>query len=201
MSDNGLFAGALGEGSYPMCFRAPQRLQQVLLLTIRRGWLALALGFGLLLAGCGQVTHAGSTSLTATQSAIQSPSAGNGATANGCPSKQLPADGGIFRPDVTITSSQDLGATQSFALTQGQRLEIHLDPTTQWNLTTTDPAHVLDSMTPAGWYDASLNACVWRFTAVGAGTDHLAFRGPVLCPPNIRCTAVLEQVAFDVTVR
>ena len=185
--------------------RAPQKQQQVLLLTIRRGWLALALGFGILLAGCGQVTHAGSTSLTATpsatQSATKSPSARNSATANGCPSKQLPVDGGIFRPDVTITSSQDLGAAQSFALTQGQRLEIHLESTVQWSLTTTDPAHVLDSMTPAGWYDASLNACVWRFTAIGAGTDHLAFRGPVLCPPNIRCTAVLEQVAFDVTVR
>jgi hypothetical protein len=201
MSDDRLFACLPVEGRYPMRLSAPQRQQQVFLLTIRRGWLALALGFGLLLAGCGQVTHAGNTSLTATQDATQSQSTGGGATANGCPSKQIPVDSGVFHPAVTATYTLDQGAAQPVTLTQGQGLEIYLDPTVQWSLTLTDPAHALDGLTPAGWYDASLGACAWRFTASTAGTAHLAFKGPILCPPNIRCTAVLEQAAFDVTVR
>jgi hypothetical protein len=179
----------------------PHGRQRERLLTTRRGWLALALGFGLLFAGCGQVTRVGSASLTATPSATQSQSTGNSATANGCPSKQIPVDRGVFRPDVTVTYSQDLGAAQPVALTHGQSLEIHLDPTVQWSPTITDPDRVLAGLTPAGWYDASPNACVWRFAAVSAGAAHLAFGGLVLCSPNIRCKAVLEQAEFDVTVR
>ena len=174
--------------------------------TSKPRWMVLlhascALVAGLLLVSCGQVSRAELASPTTPATAPAAQSTRGNVVAVGCPVQRAPSDANSFHPDVTITSSQDLGAAQPVALTQGQRLEIHLESTVQWSLTTTGPAHVLDSMTPAGWYDASLNACVWRFTAVGAGTDHLAFRGPVLCPPNIRCTAVLEQVAFDVTVR
>jgi hypothetical protein len=183
----------------------PQKLQQVLWLTPRRGGLALALGFSLLLAGCGQITRLGSASppamQSATQSATQSPSAGNGATANGCPTKQLPAPGGVFHPDVIVTSSEDLGAMQPIALTQGQRLEIRLDPTIQWSLTNADPAHVLQSSAPEGWYDATSNACVWRFVAVSAGSAQLTFGGLVLCrPANVHCVAATERATFAVTV-
>jgi hypothetical protein len=178
-----------------------RRSQQVASLPLMFSVMSVLLLALALLAGCGQVTHAGGTSQSATSSATQSQSTGNSAAANGCPSKQLPVDGGVFRPDVTTTYNQDMGAAQPIALTHGQRLEIHLDPTVQWSLTITDPAHVVDGLTPAGWYDASLNACVWRFAVVGAGGAHLVFGGPIMCRPNIHCTAVLERVAFDVTAR
>jgi hypothetical protein len=159
----------------------------------------------LLLAGCGHVTRLGSARPQATQSVMpsvtQSPSVGNGATANGCPTKQLPVTGGVFHPDVIVTSSQDLGAAQSVSLTRGQRLEIRLDPTTQWSLTSADPAHVLQGSATEGWFDASLSACMWRFTAINAGVAHLTFHGVILCRPNIRCTAVFDEAAFVVTVR
>ena len=154
----------------------------------------------MLFAGCVQVTRSGNAGQTQTQSAIPSPSTGDGVVVNGCPSKQLPVDRGVFHPDVTVTYSLDQGVAQPVALTHGQVLEIHLNPDVQWDLTITDTDHALQGSTPAGWYDTSANACAWRFAANTAGAAHLAFKGPVLCPPNIHCTAVLEQAAFDVTV-
>jgi hypothetical protein len=159
----------------------------------------------LLLAGCGQVTRLGSAgppaARSATPSVAQAPSAGNGATANGCPTKQLPVTGGVFHPDLIVTSSQDLGATQPIALTRGQRLEIRLDPTTQWSLTSADPDHILQSSALEGWYDAASNACLWRFVAVSAGSAQLTFGGLVLCgPANVHCVATMERATFAVTV-
>jgi hypothetical protein len=169
----------------------------------------LALGVVLLLGGCGQVTHAGSASLTATQAATpattpattQAQSTGNSTLANGCPSKQIPVDSGLFRPDVTVTYSQDQGVAQPVALTHGQRLEIQLSPNVQWSLTVADPNRVLEGMTPEGWYDASVNACLWRFAAISAGSVYLSFRGSILCLSNLHCTAVSEQAAFEVTIQ
>ena len=90
---------------------------------------------------------------------------------------------------------------QPIALTQGQRLEIRLDPSTQWSLTSADPAHVLQSSAPVGWFDATSNACVWRFVAVSSGSAQLTFSGLVLCgPANAHCVAAMERATFAVTV-
>jgi hypothetical protein len=120
---------------------------------------------------------------------------------NGCLSQQIPSDVGVFHPDVIVTYAQDQGAPQSVALAPGQRVEIHLAPGAKWSLIITDPTHILASTSSEGWYDPSSNACIWRFTAISAGDAHLAFKGPVLCPSNIRCTAALELATFDVTTR
>jgi hypothetical protein len=110
--------------------------------------------------------------------------------------------GGIFHPDVIITSSDDLGTAQSVSLTLGQRLEIRLDPTIQWSLTSADPGHILQSSAPEGWYDTSSNACVWRFVAVSAGSAQLTFSGLVLCQPaDVHCVAVAETATVEVAVR
>jgi hypothetical protein len=155
-----------------------------------------------LLAGCGQITQPGSdhpaTNTTATQMPTSVPTT---AVANGCPSRQAPADAGAFHPDLTVAYSLDQGAAQPVTLTHGQHLEIRLSPLNQWSLTITDPTHILASTSSEGWYDPSANACMWRFTAIGSGGAHLAFKGLVLCPPNIRCTAALDLAAFDVTAR
>jgi hypothetical protein len=95
----------------------------------------------------------------------------------------------------------DQGAAQPVGLSSGQRLEIHLSPTSHWTLALSDPNHVLASAPPEGWYDPTTSACVWRFVASGAGVAQLAFKGLVLCPPNVHCKAALEQAAFAVAVR
>jgi hypothetical protein len=158
-----------------------------------------------LLAGCGQVTQSRMVDQTSTQTstpvANRSPAIGNDATANGCPSKQIPVDGGVFHADVTVTYTLDQGSAQPVTLSHGQHLEIHLDPLVQWGLTITDADHILQSSIPTGWYDASSKTCVWRFIVGSAGVAHLAFKGLVLCQPSIRCKAALEQAAFDVTAR
>jgi hypothetical protein len=179
----------------------PCRHYLIFPLIARRGWLTL--GLGLLLASCGQVTYSGSANFTTTRAATpaptQSQSTGGSATAYGCPSRQLPVDGGVFHPDVIVVYTLDQGAAQLVTLTHGQHLEIRLGPANQWSLTITDPSHILASTSSEGWYDLSANACVWRFTATSAGEAHLAFKGLFLCPPKVHCKAALDLAAFDVT--
>src|SRR5258708_32164896 len=84
---------------------------------IEYGFAILLLALVLVLAACGQVTTAGlgSPSSTATSTAL----AQNGTpAANGCPAKQVPADGATFSPDVTVT--QDATSPQPIALSRGQ---------------------------------------------------------------------------------
>jgi hypothetical protein len=165
----------------------------------------VALSVAFLLAGCGQVTQSRMVDQTSTQTsrpvATHSPAIGNEASATGCPSKQIPVDGGAFHADVTVTYTLDQGAAQSITLTRGQGLEIRLSAANQWSLTITDPTHILASTPAEGWYDPPANACVWRFIAINSGHAHLTFKGLVLCPSNIRCIAALELAAFDVTAR
>jgi hypothetical protein len=157
---------------------------------------------GFLLVSCGQATGAESNHPPTTAPPTLVPtSVRTGAEPNGCLSQQIPSDAGAFHPDTIVTYTQDLGAPQPVALTPGQRVEIHLSPGAVWNLTIADPTHILASTPSEGWYNPSANACVWRFTAVGAGGARLAFKGLILCPPNTHCTAALEQAAFDVTTR
>jgi hypothetical protein len=130
---------------------------------------------------------------------IHSPATTYDASAKGCPSKQIPVDGGAFHPAVSTTYTLDQGAAQPVTIAQGQGLEIHLIPTVHWSLTISDPNHTLDGLAPAGWYDASLDACVWRFATSGAGVARLTFKGTILCQPNLHCKAALEEAAFEVT--
>jgi hypothetical protein len=165
---------------------------------IEYGFAILLLALVLVLAACGQVTtvEVGSPSSTATSTAL----AQNGTpAANGCPAKQVPADGATFSPDVTVT--QDATSPQPIALSRGQRLEIRLDPQTQWKLSATDPNGALSVQPPEGWYDASLHACIWRFAARNPGSAHLLLSGLVTCEPHPPCTAAVDTIEFDVTVR
>jgi hypothetical protein len=181
-------------------------LRRPILLTAQ----GIALLASLLLIGCGQITQTESGSQSGSQSATQSATQAASQTAtttstdhntatNGCPSKQIPVDGGNFRPAVTATYTLDQGAVQPISVARGQGLEIHLAPTAQWSLTLSDADHTLESLAPEGWYDAPLDACVWRFAASNAGVARLDFRGLVLCQPNLHCKAALEAAAFAVT--
>jgi hypothetical protein len=105
----------------------------------------------------------------------------------------------MFVPAVTVT--QDVDSAQPITLARGQHLEISLTPGVQWRLTSSDPDHALAAASAEGWYDASVSACIWRFTAVSNGTAQLSFSGLVLCqPPNLHCLAATETATFAVVV-
>lgn len=164
--------------------------------------LLLALAF--LLAACGPVA-ASSQKTTSTSPAVGSTptSAKNsGQASTDCPLLQAPADVGTFKPDVIVSqNSRDGGTIQPVSLTQGQRLEIRLQPGFAWRLTLSDPSHVLIAPGSGGWYDASARACIWRFTAASQGTAQLNYQGAMVCPPLKSCPSVEQSASYAVTIR
>jgi hypothetical protein len=157
-----------------------------------------------LLAGCRQVTMGSpvatsgspATSSTATSATI------NSIPSTGCPVAQSPAGAASFKPDVIVSqNSQVAGTVQPIILAQGQRLEIRLQPMFSWDLTISSNGNALAITSPEGWYDASVHACVWRFTAVGAGEVQLTYNGVIVCPPLKLCPSVEQSAIYRVTVR
>lgn len=160
-----------------------------------------------LLAACGHVT-AGEQSVqqsvqSGSPSAASTPTARVGTAAyNGCPAQQAPADAGSFKPDMIVSQNpQSASSAQPIALVRGQRLEIRLEPMVQWQLNLSDPDHTLANSASEGWYDGTLKACIWHFTAIGTGSAQLNYSGPVVCPPLKLCPAVEQELIYHVSVR
>jgi hypothetical protein len=158
-----------------------------------------ALAAVLVLGGCGvtitsnsPASGSSSTAQTATAAASQgtgTPSAG------GCPggmqSVQWPAT-----PTVIVTNVEHTPVT----LTVGQTLEVR-EPTGHTYVlepTAYSPALQLDS--PAGYEDQTLNACVWHFTAVQAGTARIVMVMGPYCPTHTKCPQYVTAPVTLVTV-
>lgn len=184
----------------------PSRIKQRYV-TVLGGMLLLSL-----LTACGAsassplgADHSTTTRGASASAATTAPAtAATGATAsktvtailNGCPVKQEPANAAI--PTGAVVVQQSTAMEQQVTARQGQALVVHLKPELRWTLNVQDPSHALLASTPNGWYDAGLNACVWRFSVVSQGTATLTFSGTVICQPGTVCPhVVLEQ---DVTI-
>lgn len=118
------------------------------------------------------------------------------AALNGCPVKQAPANAALASNAVVV--KQTGAMEQQVTVTQGQLLAIQFAPAFRWTLSVQDPNHTLAPGRPNGWYDAGLNACVWRFTVVAQGTAVLTYSGVAICHVGSVC----QQLAFkqDLTV-
>ncbi len=164
--------------------------------------LLLALVF--LLSACGQApvqSNAAGNTTTPVPSPTPPKKIGEQA-ATDCPVSQAPADAGAFKPDVIVSqNAQNAGTAQPITLTQGQRLEIRLQPGYNWELTVTDLNHILTLVAPGGWYDADAHACIWRFTAESTGNAQLNYQGTLICPPLELCPSVEQSAIYAVTIR
>jgi hypothetical protein len=182
----------------------------------------LALAFVLLVAACGQssvsneavINGAAATPPAATATAMAaaagtpaSPSIASGQKATsrgveGCSTALAPADAAAFTPDVVVSqTAQETSAPQPVTLARGQRLEIRLSPADSWELSATGMSSILVAVNPQGWYDGGARACIWRFTAQGAGSAQLTFVGAAVCPFLRLCPSVEQTVTYAVTVR
>ena len=94
-----------------------------------------------------------------------------------------------------------MGTVQPITLAVGQRLEIRLQPMFSWELTISSASNALAILNRQGEYDANLNWCVWRFTAVGAGQAKLNFDGELVCPLLKLCPSIEQSAAYRVTVQ
>jgi|GEM_PF-1421926 len=146
----------------------------------------------------------GSTSSTTNPPGSGSPSAAQptpgSASLNGCPSQQPPPNAAAHPADVVVSAG---GGADGLvvSLRMGQTLEVRLSATVRWGLQMQGAATILTASTPNGWYDAILKACVWRFTATGAGSATLIYGGGLVCAPHSQCPTIAAVQDYTVTVQ
>lgn len=161
--------------------------------------LILLLALLLLLAGCG---GAGASSgaqppATVTGGATATPTVGGvSATTTGCPQAtqivQWPSP-----PTVIVTTAQTAkGATVQV----GQSLEVALPFGHKWTLGLDAGQPALALSTPAGYGDASLQSCIWRFTTKQAGQVTLTFSSAPICQPHRDCSQAIGLLRIPITV-
>ncbi|HEV2237953.1 MAG TPA: hypothetical protein VGR57_14935 [Ktedonobacterales bacterium] len=122
-----------------------------------------------------------------------------GGTSVGCPSQLIPVDP-LPAPDVVLTQQSDPGSNvKTVRVSVGQSIEIRLPAAFAWRLAHA-PDAVLTMASPAGWYNANLRACVWRFAAASAGMVHLDFAGAIVCDPGKICPALAAAAQYQITV-
>ncbi|HEU5368629.1 MAG TPA: hypothetical protein VFU69_09200 [Ktedonobacterales bacterium] len=170
-----------------------------------RFFILLTLALVVLLTACGQAAANSNTTVNTSPAPVPSPTPANkinNQTVADCPVSQAPANAGAFKPDVIVSqNAQNAGTAQPITLTQGQRLEIRLQPGYNWELTITDLNYVLTLVGPGGWYDADSHACIWRFTAASRGSAQLNYQGTLVCPPLELCPSVEQSAIYAVTIR
>ena len=147
---------------------------------------------------------AGQSSSTPTKAATTSAPAatstpkvsGIASTSTGCP---LPTQVVQWSspPTVVVMSTQ---ATKGASLQIGQTLELALGFGHRWSLgpATWEPTLALDA--PAGYGDASLKSCIWRFTAQKAGQMTLTFTSAPVCQAHMKCPQYQVLLKIPVTV-
>ncbi len=154
-------------------------------------WLLLAM---LCIAACAPGGAFGSINPTAL---VATPGS---AALNGCSAQKPPAGVAGTSADVVVTQGGDITG-QPVALSVGQTLEVRLSATIYWRVQNQDTSGILTTTRAIGWYDGTLKDCLWRFTAVKAGSATLNFSGGLVCPPNAACPAIAAIQQYHVTVR
>ena len=152
----------------------------------------------LVVAGLTLLAACGSAGRTTNQGASITPSA----SLNGCPTQLIPVDPPIHPPDVILTQSSDPGTfVKSVTVTQGESIEIRLPANIRWHLQASDPSQALAVGRPSGWYNSQLLACIWRYSAVGAGQANLDFSGGPVCAADAPCPTIAAVAHYSVTVK
>ncbi len=148
----------------------------------------------------GQASPTASVQRSPTATATSSPSATPGSQAlNGCSTASPPAD--AQKPADVVVTLKGTGNEQPVTLNKGQTLEVRLLATARWHMNVQNSSSALGTQEAIGWYNASLKSCIWRFTAVGAGTATLVFTGIIICPPKDQCPVAALDQQYDITVR
>ena len=156
--------------------------------TQRHGWLVgcVLVGVSLGLAACGVSSTAtgGGASTTTT------------ANTTGCPA----ATQTVSRPTATVLLKAN-NTSHTVTLQKGQTVEIQLAFGRRWALFPSSTPS-LSLQQPSGFGDASVQSCIWRFTATQSGSSEVVFNyGPVCTTATKSCPQYEGQLSFTVTVQ
>lgn len=164
----------------------------------------LLLLMALLLAGCGVTTGtatmtngAGQPSVAPTATTTMTPStSGESGTTTGCPLATQVVQWSS-PPAIIITSAQ---STDKAEVRVGQSIELALTFGHRWSLGPNAGQPALTLNTPAGYGDASMGSCIWRFTAEHAGTASVSFLAAPICQPHMQCPQMVALHTITITV-
>jgi hypothetical protein len=145
----------------------------------------------------GQPTGNPTVTATASVSGRSTPTvAGTYDTTTGCPQAtqvvQWPSP-----PAVIVTSAN---ASTGATVHVGQTLEVALPFGQHRSLGLSAGRPELLLNTPAGYGDASLKSCVWRFTAEEAGQATLEFSFKPLCQAHMECPQFIGLLKIPIDV-
>jgi hypothetical protein len=101
-------------------------------------------------------------------------------------------------PPAVIVTSAD--ASKGATVHVGQTLEVALPFGQRRSLGPTAGHPELLLNTPAGYGDASLTSCVWRFTAEEAGQAALEFSFKPLCQARMECPQYIGLLKIPIDV-
>jgi hypothetical protein len=157
-------------------------------------WLIISLATALtfVLTACGANTGSGSTSTGSTST----PTATSIVNSYGCPSNAVVGTTAT-QANIVLKPSNSNTAVN---VHQGDVIEIQLPFGQLWNGPTTSLG-VLQLQTPSGYASQTVNSCVWRFTAQGAGTTQLNFYGRAMCKKGQMCPQYVMSVPFTINVK
>ncbi len=164
-----------------------------MLSTRRIGWVVgVALLVSLGLVACGVTPTSTATSpASSTTTSRTTPTA---TAATGCPLptqtvQRAPANV-IVRP---LTDVQPVNASV------GQTIEVQLPFGHKWALF---PAMstLVTLQTPAGYGDASVQSCIWRFTAATAGTGQIVYLVSPVCGAGVECPNYMARFTIDLHI-
>jgi hypothetical protein len=154
--------------------------------------LAVLLPFGLAACGLtgGSSSGPGSTP-TPTPTTVQ----GYGTT-HGCPSDTVvtPAPPAA---NVTVTLTD---ANAPVTAHVGEVIEIQLPFGLRWSGPTISGGG-LHLQTPSGYASTATGMCIWRFSALRAGTTHLTFVARAICQQGQYCPQYIMAIPFTIVVK
>jgi hypothetical protein len=155
---------------------------------------SLLLTLTLLLSACGNAgTSTGSSASSPTPQPTVSQTQ---ATADGCPTKTTV--GSLPPANVTLKSAQ---ANATVSANPGDIIELDMAFGHNWQNPMVVPAGLLNIQSTAGSVSTTAKACIWRFTATGAGTVQINFTGRPICGMGQLCPAYIINIPFTVKIK
>ncbi len=150
--------------------------------------LAALLTFGL--AACGSTGGSGPGS-------TPTPTPGQGyGTAHGCPSDAVVTPA----PPAANVTVKLTDANSTITAHVGDVIEIQLPFGLRWTGPTTSGGG-LQLQTPAGYASTATGMCIWRFSALSAGTTHLTFLARAICKEGQYCPQYVLAIPFTIVVK
>lgn len=145
-----------------------------------------------LLAACG--TNTGSPPTTGNQPPAASPSPA--ASTTGCPSSAVITTA----PSPANVVLKPSNNNSSITAHVGDVIEIDLPFGHAWTGPMSSQGQ-LQLQQPAGFALTTAKACVWRFTAQGAGTTQLEFYGKAICQKGQSCPLYIMRLPYTIVVK